>query len=167
MCATNARSACALRACMRLQAYDQHMNMVLGDVEETIVTTEVDEETQEEIVKVRARARARARPNKRRRLCPRRASHSHLAEQRWKHAALLSAAHRHARALLAGRHKCAAHLCRELKRAPKAIDPPVCSAWSCRAADTSLWLQTAKRTTDFIFVRGDIIILISPPLRSA
>jgi U6 snRNA-associated Sm-like protein LSm3 len=60
-----------------LHAYDQHMNMVLGDVEETIVTTEVDEETQEEIVK------------------------------------------------------------------------------------------TAKRTTDFIFVRGDIIILISPPLRSA
>jgi len=34
-----------------LQAYDQHLNMVLGDVEETVTTHEVDEETDEEIVK--------------------------------------------------------------------------------------------------------------------
>lgn len=33
------------------QAYDQHLNMILGDVEETLTTTELDEETDEEIVK--------------------------------------------------------------------------------------------------------------------
>eukprot|EP00793_Prasinoderma_coloniale_P006288 PRCOL_00001118-RA len=60
-----------------LHAYDQHLNMVLGDVEETLTTVEVDAETGEEIVKV------------------------------------------------------------------------------------------AKRTMDFLFLRGDSIILISPPLRAA
>ena len=34
-----------------LQAYDQHLNMVLGDVEETVTSHEIDEETDEEIVK--------------------------------------------------------------------------------------------------------------------
>jgi U6 snRNA-associated Sm-like protein LSm3 len=34
------------------QAFDQHLNMVLGDVEETVSTREVDEETSEEIIKV-------------------------------------------------------------------------------------------------------------------
>lgn len=42
-----------------LQAYDQHLNMVLGDVEETITTTDVDDETLEEIIKVRAPVDAR------------------------------------------------------------------------------------------------------------
>ena len=35
-----------------LKAYDQHLNMVLGDVEEVITTVEIDEETYEEIFKV-------------------------------------------------------------------------------------------------------------------
>jgi small nuclear ribonucleoprotein (snRNP)-like protein len=35
-----------------LQAYDQHLNMILGDVEETVTTLEIDEETYEEIYKV-------------------------------------------------------------------------------------------------------------------
>ena len=35
------------------QAYDQHLNMVLGDVEETVTTVEIDEETYEEIYKVK------------------------------------------------------------------------------------------------------------------
>ena len=35
-----------------LQAFDQHLNMVLGDVEEAVTTREIDEETEEEIVKV-------------------------------------------------------------------------------------------------------------------
>ncbi len=34
-----------------LKAYDQHLNMVLGDVEETVTSHEIDEETDEEIVK--------------------------------------------------------------------------------------------------------------------
>ena len=36
----------------KLHAYDQHLNMVLGDVEEVVTTVEVDEETYEEIIKV-------------------------------------------------------------------------------------------------------------------
>lgn len=39
-------------ACTAAQAYDQHLNMVLGEVEETITSTEVDDETYEEIIKV-------------------------------------------------------------------------------------------------------------------
>jgi hypothetical protein len=35
-----------------LQAYDQHLNMVLSEVEETVTTVEVDEETCEEVIKV-------------------------------------------------------------------------------------------------------------------
>ena len=34
------------------QAFDQHLNLVLGDVEETISTVAVDEETFEEILSV-------------------------------------------------------------------------------------------------------------------
>eukprot|EP00981_Chlorochromonas_danica_P008937 scaffold2352_cov153-Ochromonas_danica.AAC.18 len=36
----------------KLHAFDQHLNMVLGEVEETVYTREVDEETEEELVKV-------------------------------------------------------------------------------------------------------------------
>lgn len=37
------------------QAYDQHLNIVLGEVEETVTTTEIDNETFEEIVKTERR----------------------------------------------------------------------------------------------------------------
>merc|ERR1712072_1334053 len=39
----------------RLHAYDQHLNMVLSDVTETITTVEVDEETDEELVRTTKR----------------------------------------------------------------------------------------------------------------
>eukprot|EP00180_Rhodochaete_pulchella_P002585 Plantae.Rhodophyta-Rhodochaete_pulchella.ctg3969.p1 GENE.Plantae.Rhodophyta-Rhodochaete_pulchella.ctg3969~~Plantae.Rhodophyta-Rhodochaete_pulchella.ctg3969.p1 ORF type:complete len:101 (-),score=12.81 Plantae.Rhodophyta-Rhodochaete_pulchella.ctg3969:63-365(-) len=39
----------------RLHAFDQHMNMVLGDVEETLTTIEVDEETYEQLIKTSKR----------------------------------------------------------------------------------------------------------------
>ena len=39
----------------RWQAYDQHLNMILGEVEETVTSTELDEETDEEIVKKQTR----------------------------------------------------------------------------------------------------------------
>ena len=35
----------------KLHSYDQHLNMLLGDVEETTTRVEVDEETLEEILK--------------------------------------------------------------------------------------------------------------------
>ena len=38
-----------------LQAYDQHLNMVLGDVEETVTTVEIDEETYEEVYRTTKR----------------------------------------------------------------------------------------------------------------
>ena len=40
----------------RLHAYDQHLNMVLGEVEETITTIEIDEETYEEVYKTTKRS---------------------------------------------------------------------------------------------------------------
>ena len=39
----------------RLHAYDQHLNIILGDVEETLTTVEIDEETFEEIIKTKKR----------------------------------------------------------------------------------------------------------------
>ena len=36
-------------------AYDNHLNMVLGDVEETVTTQEVDQETEEEIIRTSKR----------------------------------------------------------------------------------------------------------------
>ena len=42
-------------ACLIEQAYDQHLNLILGDVEETVTTTEIDDETDEEIVKKQTR----------------------------------------------------------------------------------------------------------------
>ena len=38
--------------CLCGQAFDQHLNMILGDVEEVITTVEIDDETYEEIVRV-------------------------------------------------------------------------------------------------------------------
>ena len=35
----------------RLHAYDQHLNMILGEVEETVTVIEIDEETYEEVFK--------------------------------------------------------------------------------------------------------------------
>lgn len=39
----------------RLHAYDQHLNMILGDAEETVTTVEIDEETYEEVYKTTKR----------------------------------------------------------------------------------------------------------------
>mmetsp|Transcript_14487 Transcript_14487/g.31003 ORF Transcript_14487/g.31003 Transcript_14487/m.31003 type:complete len:99 (+) Transcript_14487:197-493(+) len=39
----------------KLHAYDQHLNMILGEVEETITTVEIDDETYEEIIKTQKR----------------------------------------------------------------------------------------------------------------
>ncbi|CAG5095392.1 Similar to Lsm3: U6 snRNA-associated Sm-like protein LSm3 (Mus musculus) [Cotesia congregata] len=39
----------------RLHAYDQHLNMILGDAEETVTTVEIDEETYEEVYRTTKR----------------------------------------------------------------------------------------------------------------
>ena len=44
-----------IRVARASQAYDQHLNMVLGDVEEIVTSVEVDEETYEEIIKTSKR----------------------------------------------------------------------------------------------------------------
>lgn len=51
--------------CLHLQAYDQHLNMILGDVEEVITTVEVDDETYEEIIKVGAQHNTAQRSGRR------------------------------------------------------------------------------------------------------
>mmetsp|Transcript_6157 Transcript_6157/g.8909 ORF Transcript_6157/g.8909 Transcript_6157/m.8909 type:complete len:93 (-) Transcript_6157:106-384(-) len=39
----------------RLHAFDQHVNLVLGDVEETITTVAIDPQTEEEVAKTTTR----------------------------------------------------------------------------------------------------------------
>lgn len=53
--AAAAAAAAGVECASLLQAYDQHLNMILGDVEETVTTVEIDEETYEELYKVMAR----------------------------------------------------------------------------------------------------------------
>mmetsp|Transcript_26554 Transcript_26554/g.106324 ORF Transcript_26554/g.106324 Transcript_26554/m.106324 type:complete len:94 (+) Transcript_26554:1539-1820(+) len=40
----------------KLHAYDQHLNMVLADVEETVTKQDTDEETQEAIIRTAKRS---------------------------------------------------------------------------------------------------------------
>lgn len=46
----NQRNTISLSFSNSQQAFDQHMNMILGNVEETVTTTDVDQETFEEIL---------------------------------------------------------------------------------------------------------------------
>jgi len=39
----------------KLHAFDEHLNMVLEDVEEKVTTVEIDEDTDEELVSIRSR----------------------------------------------------------------------------------------------------------------
>ena len=87
------------------QAYDQHLNMILGEVEETVTTIEIDDETYEEIVKVTQMQYC----------CWRWVSASVIGSRLWK---------------------------------------------------LILVLQTNKRAISYLFVRGDGVILVSPPLRA-
>ncbi|OMO55258.1 hypothetical protein CCACVL1_27331 [Corchorus capsularis] len=41
----------SVKVLCRILAYDQHLNMILGDVEEIVTTVEIDDETYEEIVR--------------------------------------------------------------------------------------------------------------------
>ncbi|KAM7468029.1 hypothetical protein LguiB_015591 [Lonicera macranthoides] len=47
------QSDCELRD--KLHAYDQHLNMIFGDVEEIVTTVEIDDETYKEIVQTTRR----------------------------------------------------------------------------------------------------------------
>ncbi|CAM9271364.1 unnamed protein product [Ectocarpus fasciculatus] len=46
---------CRLPSTLSWGAYDQHLNLVLGDVEETVTVHDIDEETEEEIVRTSKR----------------------------------------------------------------------------------------------------------------
>lgn len=95
-----------------LQAYDQHLNMILGHVEETVTTVEIDDETYEEIVKVSS-------------------NNSHIAHN-----------------LHSGSIQWEANM-----------------NWQILILTRIRILQTNKRAIPFLFVRGDGVILVSPPLR--
>lgn len=91
------------------QAYDQHLNMILGDVEEIITTVEIDDETYDGIIKVR-------------------------------------------------RASCLASVGRRDRQFLFALPLTV----TC----SSLSLQVQKKHVPFLFVRGDGVVLVSPPIRS-
>ena len=123
---------------MRGQAYDQHLNILLGEVEETITIVDIDEETLEEIVKAR-------------RICPTHTPHHPLTHRLHAHTNTLPAP-RHARAHT---HHAARRVVLETITS---TDINVCLAAT---------MQVEKRTVDMLFVRGDGVILVSPPLRTS
>ena len=103
------------------QAYDQHLNMILGDAEETITTVEIDDETYEEIIKVGRPWGARVRLARR-------------GQREQQHPS-------------------------SLVRWQTKLPPPRCARLPAGRP------QTQKRQLPYVFVRGDGVILISPPLR--
>ena len=126
----------------KLHAYDQHLNMILGDVEEVITTVEVDDETYEEIMKVRpATVRERATRGPRPPRSPRVRPHHIRPDPRRRLARLgfISSSS-------------------TLDPGPRTRRSPSLSL-SSRA-------QQTKRAVKYLFVRGDAVTLVSPPLRT-
>ena len=132
----------------KLHAYDQHLNMILGDVEEVITTVEVDDVTYEEIMKVRAVwcdavMANRLLPSR----LPRRGSDT-----------------RRARGRVRDRDRFRFFLptlsrSRETPRGRAATDARSPSV-------PPLLRQQTKRAVKYLFVRGDAVTLVSPPLRT-
>ncbi|KAL0825982.1 hypothetical protein Bca101_049659 [Brassica carinata] len=96
----------------KLHAFDQHLNMILGDVEEVITTVEIDDETYEEIV----------------RECLLAVTSTHKFQ----------------------------------------VNESVYYIYSTALIERLLTKieSTTKRNIQFLFVRGDGVILVSPPLRA-
>ena len=109
----------------KLHAFDEHLNMVLGDVEEVHTVVEADPATGVPALKVSAAAAAAAT-----------ADGACVRARRWWG--------------WAGRPPPARPLSHPT---PHAVPAP-------RA-------QEHKRNLDMLFVRGDVIVLVSPPLRTA
>jgi hypothetical protein len=122
--------------------------MILGDVEETVTSLEIDEETFEEIIKVRVAyspcwwdgGAARRSKGAAASACVLAAA----AVRQYKGSHAGTAAGRHCSCL-----RCSVVSLRPLHLFP----PPTCP-------------QTNKRMLPYLFVRGDGVILVSPPLRS-
>ncbi|KAF8377163.1 hypothetical protein HHK36_030536 [Tetracentron sinense] len=112
----------------KLHAYDQHLNMILGDVEEIITTVEIDDETYEEIV----------------------------------------------RSLFTGREGESSDILTDLRHGIGSLVQSLITLLdSVDGADIlhdhtpmSSNSETTKRTVPYLFVRGDGVILVSPPLRT-
>ena len=120
-------------------AYDQHLNMILGDVEETITTVEIDDETYEEIIKVRAapsgiEPSTAGTPRRGSRPVPRTAGTRFSSPTTRAFAVCVSSP-------------------RDRRRDPPSPYPRP-------------FPQTTKRAVRFLFVRGDAVTLVSPPLRT-
>ena len=107
------RTGCRVTSCgPGLQAFDEHLNMVLGDVEESHTTVDVDSETGESIVKVRK-------------------TWGLLADVQWI----------------------------SVQNKPICPTSVPCTPVLCK--------QTQKRSIEMLFVRGDVVVMVAPPVRSA
>jgi U6 snRNA-associated Sm-like protein LSm3 len=95
--------------------------MILGDVEETVTSVEIDDSTYEEIIRVRPLVK-RSHTH----------THAHACARPW---TLMSL-------------------------------PPLRWLTLLGVAPTLLRRQTNKRQVPFLYVRGDGVILVSPPIRS-
>ena len=134
----------------KLHAYDQHLNMILGDVEEVITTVEVDDETYEEIMKVRAVYLRAVTTSRFLRSRSRRRGRS-----TWR--VLLDASTDRDRfRFFRPRFRVRVFAkSREDARRTDARFPPFHSR-----------RQQTKRAVKYLFVRGDAVTLVSPPLRT-
>ena len=134
----------------KLHAYDQHLNMILGDVEEVITTVEVDDETYEEIMKVRAVYLRAVTTSRFLRSRSRRRGRS-----TWR--VLLDASTDRDRfRFFRPRFRVRVFAkSREDAQRTDARFPPFHSR-----------RQQTKRAVKYLFVRGDAVTLVSPPLRT-
>jgi small nuclear ribonucleoprotein (snRNP)-like protein len=139
------------------QAYDQHLNMILGEVEETITTVEYDEDTYEEHVKVSSTLHIHAHHTHNVCVCVCVCARARVYTYKDAHAlertcntrfqTLYTHTHTQARVFI-------------LKQPHTRF--PILKLMLVNVIE-----QLTKRVIEMLYVRGDGVILVSPPLRTS
>ena len=140
------------------QAYDQHLNMILEDAEETVTVTDYDEETEEEVIAVRVHT-----------MC------CLLLGCVGGYARGIASPLNHSTTREGGTNFLVATISSLNRVFPFSHTPHTQTPSNSLSNSDTLSLsfshfaysQTSKRTIDMLFVRGDVVILVAPPLRTS
>lgn len=154
--------------CWGPQAYDQHLNMILGEVEEVVTTVDIDDETYEEIIRVRPNTMCTfTKQELVASTCELCRSLTRLSDVVVKGCCLLAAWPQSGGCVLIPCILQVQNLVFQPMHhgAPFRIPGPVSRPHQMYPDGHLVALQTNNRVIPYLFVRGDGVILVSPPLR--